>query len=134
MNFNFVLQIDDDSDDCLFFQEAIMECSSTTVYSCIHNPQEALELLISGTVCPDLILLDMNMPIFNGQEFLEELTKQIKLTIPVVFCSTAQLPSGAVLRKEVAEYVVKPSCYDELKLIVARLLNPANYKGFQVGF
>ncbi|GAB5495204.1 MAG: response regulator [Phycisphaerales bacterium] len=38
------------------------------------NGKEALEIM--STVWVDLVLLDLNMPVMNGEEFAEELRKQ----------------------------------------------------------
>ncbi|MEQ9616854.1 MAG: response regulator [Phycisphaerales bacterium] len=51
------------------------------------NGKEALEVLETHWV--DLILLDLNMPVMNGEEFVEALKKSETLaSIPVVVVST----------------------------------------------
>ncbi|MFT5422744.1 MAG: two-component system chemotaxis response regulator CheY [Phycisphaerales bacterium] len=51
------------------------------------NGQEALEIL--ETVWIDLVLLDLNMPVMNGEEFAEELSKRPDLSdVAVVIVST----------------------------------------------
>src|ERR1700759_1499503 len=50
-----------------------------TVISCLHGKQ-AIDLLMKmkhdGSKLPDIILLDINMPVMNGWEFLDEYTHQ----------------------------------------------------------
>ena len=64
-----------------------------------------------GAVLPDVVLLDWNMPIMNGLEFLHELTRRQLANPPkVIFCTTendldhirAAVAAGA------DEYVMKP--------------------------
>ena len=50
-----------------------------------ENGQQALSLL--ETITPDLILLDLNMPILDGLNFLKKL-KSIGSTIPVIILTT----------------------------------------------
>ncbi len=51
------------------------------------NGKEALEIL--ETVWVDLVLLDLNMPVMNGEEFLVELRKREDLAdVAVVIVST----------------------------------------------
>ena len=40
------------------------------------NGKEALQYLSSGGNCPDVILLDLNMPVMDGFEFLGKFEKQ----------------------------------------------------------
>lgn len=71
--------------------------------------REALEMC--DTVMPDVVLLDWNMPIMSGLEFLKELSRRNLAQPPkVIFCTTengvdhirAAVDAGA------DEYVMKP--------------------------
>lgn len=54
------------------------------------NGQEALDLLRSMKTLPNLILLDLMMPVMDGWQCLKELSKDPKLVnIPVIICSAA---------------------------------------------
>lgn len=74
------------------------------------NGREALDkLAISGTV--DLILLDVNMPIMNGIQFLETIKAEGKYTsIPVIIISTEGKEEDTVraLGLGAKGYIVKP--------------------------
>lgn len=48
-----------------------------TITTCT-NGQEGLDFLMESTQCPDLIFLDLNMPVLDGFEFLEMIGSPIK--------------------------------------------------------
>ena len=53
------------------------------------NGREALEILETSDRHPDVIFLDLNMPLMNGFEFLEEVTSNRKLQSKVVVVSSS---------------------------------------------
>lgn len=85
-----VLLIDDDEDDRGFFLEAM-----SARYPDIHctfavNGKDGLEMLTQHKVRPDVIFLDLNMPLMNGREFLREIKFHNSITsIPIVILSTS---------------------------------------------
>lgn len=86
-----VLFIDDDTDDQAIFGDAtsLIDLSIQRLYA--SNGLEALKLLRQeNAVVPDLIFLDINMPVMNGKECLVELKKMEALRYtPIIICSTS---------------------------------------------
>jgi CheY-like chemotaxis protein len=85
-----VLIIDDDSEDCELFQEAVSEVDRLIKCVSAKDGKEAVHLMNNGLpVMPDYIFLDINMPVMNGKECLVEIKKNPKLkNIPVIMYST----------------------------------------------
>lgn len=82
-----------------------------------EDGQQALTVCDAGM--PDLILLDWNMPVMNGLEFLKALRARPDGAAPkVVFCTT-EYEAGHI-REAIAygadEYVMKPFDHDTLLL------------------
>lgn len=74
-----------------------------------ENGKEALA--ICHDAMPDVVLLDWNMPVMDGYEFLKELRKLPRGSEPkVVFCTTEH-EAGRIARAMHAgadEYIMKP--------------------------
>jgi len=103
-----VLIVDDDPD----IRGAVLETLEDEGYVALgaRNGQEALALLRSLPVQPGLILLDMMMPVMDGQGFrTEQLADKAISEIPVVVMTadaqgtrkTDTLKAAAVLKKPV---------------------------------
>lgn len=84
--------------------------------------QDALDQCTSSM--PDAILLDWNMPIMNGIEFLQALSKSIEGAMPtVVFCTTVNdLPHiQMAMEAGASEYIMKPFDRDILESKFAQI-------------
>src|SRR5215468_7398383 len=68
----FVLIVDDDP-DLLEVTSFVIEGEGLAVETAKHG-EEALSLMRAGRL-PTLVLLDLMMPVMNGWEFLEEVSK-----------------------------------------------------------
>ncbi|MEO6550220.1 MAG: response regulator [Ferruginibacter sp.] len=115
--------IDDDPIYTYLTQE-ILEladfCNSFLVY---HNGKEALDklqaVILSGENIPEVILLDLNMPVMDGWEFLDEFIKvpaPQKICIYIVTSSINPEDINKAKQYEtVSDYVVKPITVEFLK-------------------
>jgi CheY-like chemotaxis protein len=89
MRYRNILLIDDDEDDHEIFRAALDKVGG---FNCttLDNAQEALDRLKEGALQTDLIFLDLNMPVMNGEQFLREIKQDQDLNvIPVVILSTS---------------------------------------------
>ncbi len=66
---------------------------------------------------PDCVLLDWNMPVMNGLEFLRALRAEFGANPPVVFCTTENEMRfiEAAIEAGAQEYIMKP--FDESILV-----------------
>jgi CheY-like chemotaxis protein len=80
--------------------------------------------------CPDLVLLDLNLPQHNGAEILAHLrqsTRCSQVHVVVVTSSNARKDRDTVARLGASGYFLKPSDYDEfmrLGEIVRQMIEP----------
>ncbi|MBQ9458834.1 MAG: diguanylate cyclase [Oscillospiraceae bacterium] len=67
---------------------AIADCIPSLQYEtvCASTDDEALELY--GSVCPDLVLCELDMPQFSGMELFSRLSERYRKFIPILFLSS----------------------------------------------
>ncbi|MAX70468.1 MAG: response regulator [Flavobacteriaceae bacterium] len=94
-------------------------CNNVIVY---NNGKDALEkikhLISSNENLPDVILLDINMPIMDGWQFLDEFTSiKTEKEITIYMVSSSINPTDverAKSYKRVSNYIVKPISGEDL--------------------
>lgn len=125
MNFKNILLIDDDRDDQQMFVSAAFEISDNISCTAIGNTASALEKLKTKVIIPDIIFLDLNMPVMNGQQFLTEIKKDETLKeIPVIIFTTSSHAPTKKITKDLGaqDFITKPNRYEELKKILEPFL------------
>lgn len=128
-----VLMVDDDADDQLLFANALQEIDPTMYCEIANNGIEALEKL--KTFLPDVIFLDLNMPMMNGMECLAALKKNKMLAqIPVIIFTTTNDKISISTAKEMGAtaFFHKPIEFNRLreKLLDLFLYNAGNNNSF----
>ena len=113
-----ILLVDDDTDDQLFFVDAIAELEPTLECGVANNGLEALDHLGEFPPPPSLIFLDLNMPLMNGFECLAQLKKinQYK-EIPVIIFTTSNHPIDMerTIAMGAKSFITKPPDFKVLK-------------------
>jgi CheY-like chemotaxis protein len=118
----------DDDDVFVFLTKKIIERSGANVLlSVFSNGQEGIEYIkgiaAEEDLLPDVILLDLNMPVMDGWEFLNayqelELAKNIALYIVTSSISPYEVERAKHI-KEVQEFIVKPIAKEKFIDIIA---------------
>lgn len=110
-----VYLIDDDEDEYLLFKQAVAELNLCIDVRYINNCAEMLDLLDKGDI-PDLLFLDLNMPVISGRECIKKIRAKLKDKLSIIIFSTSKYPpdvegthqDGANL------YVIKPNSFEGL--------------------
>lgn len=116
-----ILLVEDNEGDILLTLDAFEESKFQTQVSVARNGQEALDFLnkkgeFSNAQKPDLILLDINIPIFNGLEVLEEIKRdEVLKKIPVIMLTTSSNKKDIerAYKSYCNSYIKKPLEMDE---------------------
>jgi CheY-like chemotaxis protein len=119
-----VLLVEDDEVDIMTVRRAFSRGGVANPLHVARNGEEALAFLRNlppfgdpaAHPMPGIILLDINMPIMSGTEFLRELKADPALrAIPVIVLTTSVEERDRMesFRLGVAGYIVKPVGFDE---------------------
>jgi len=122
----FVLLADDDSDDCHLFKDAVKDIKLPVRLDYAVNGVELMEKLNSVSELPDLLFLDLNMPLKNGMECLKEIKMNQSLSkIPIIIFSTsAQTDIVDIAYSKGADiYVKKPDSFSKLRRILSKIFS-----------
>ncbi len=122
-----ILLVEDNEGDIILTLDAFEESKVKTKISVVKNGQDALDFLYKKEVFsqaerPDLILMDINIPIFNGHDVLKIIKEDESLkTIPVIMLTTSsnQKDINKAYKNHTNSYVTKPIEMDDfLKAIL----------------
>ncbi|HET7062339.1 MAG TPA: response regulator [Nitrosospira sp.] len=110
-----ILLVEDDQVDTMTVKRALKEIHVTNPLVHVENGEEAVNYLRdSQRDKPCIMLLDLNMPIMNGIEFLQVVKHDDQLKrIPVVVLTTSEEQQDKVssFNLGVAGYMAKPVDY-----------------------
>ncbi|MBF0660356.1 MULTISPECIES: response regulator [unclassified Rhodococcus (in: high G+C Gram-positive bacteria)] len=116
-----VLLVEDDPGDELMTREAFEDNKIGNTLHVVRDGEEALDFLYrrgahEGAPRPDLVLLDLNLPKYDGRQVLEKIKSDPDLTdIPVVVLTTSAAEED-ILRSyklHANAYVTKPVDLDQ---------------------
>ena len=110
-----VFFIDDDEDEFLLFQHAMSELAIEADVRYIDNCAEMLDLLDKGDI-PDLLFLDLNMPVISGKECVKKIRQRLQDHLPIIIYSTSKYQPDVdeTHRAGANLYVIKPNSFNGL--------------------
>ena len=121
VNTRFLI-VDDDTDDANLFCEALHEIAPMMICLKAENGRDVLAMLSQQKDPePDIIFLDLNMPIMNGWECLHKLKDALSFRgIPIVIYSTSSAKRDVDLAYNLGAilYLTKPEDFRELRKIL----------------
>lgn len=120
-----ILLADDDEDDRSLFRDALHEVNPSATLNEVENGVELMHRLNRRSL-PDLLFLDLNMPLKNGYECLFEIHANPRLKrVPVIILSTSSVAEhiNEMLKDLACHYIKKPGRYDDLKHSIRHALS-----------
>ncbi|HQS89780.1 response regulator [Polaromonas sp.] len=124
-----ILLVEDNEDDVYLTREAFEAASLRVNLHHVNNGEKCLQFLrkqgpYANVPSPDLILLDMHMPVMDGHEVLKEIVKDEKLRhLPVVVLTTSY--EAADIQKMYGlrcnSYITKPVDFDNFVKAIGQI-------------
>lgn len=127
--FDLLCIIEDDPTH-LFITKKMIEMSGMVTNIMVYkNGKEAYDKLkaifLSSEILPEIILLDLNMPIWDGWQFLDEFTKipiKTKIIIYILTSSNSEEDKKMAEKYNLDEnYLIKPISLSEIKTVLAEI-------------
>ena len=126
-----ILLVEDNENDVVLTRESFKMVKLAVKLHHVRNGQECMAFLrkeapYEDAPTPDLILLDLNMPIMDGREVLEELVADPKLNhLPVVILTTSAEEKDilTMYKLRASSYIVKPVDFDQFMRVIREFGN-----------
>jgi len=122
-----VILADDDKEDQELFEQALEKAGEDTELTTVDNGQELVANLKDPQIeNPDIIFMDINMPVKDGKQALNEIKNDKDLKdIPTVILSTSGNPKEV---KETFEagaslYITKPHSFKNFILLLRKVFS-----------
>jgi len=122
-----LLVVEDNEGDVRLVQEALKYSNSPCELTVAKDGIEAIEclrLLAASATAPDLILLDLNLPLKDGREVLQEIKQDDDLKhIPVLVFTSSRAPEDVLsaYRLHANCYLAKPARMNEFFGLLASI-------------
>jgi len=121
-----ILLVEDNKDDVLLTRKGFQKANLSVNLHHAKNGVECMEFLRKANdyldaPTPDLVLLDLNMPVMDGREVLAEIVKDDDLNhLPVVILTTSSRDRDVLdmYKLRCSAYATKPLEFGELQKVV----------------
>lgn len=115
--------IEDNPGDVLLTSEALEESKYVIDMDVVQNGKEGLDFLFRQeqyveSIRPDVVLLDINLPMKTGHEVLQEIKANVATRdIPVIMLTTSSTQEDILssYQEQASCYLVKPSEVDQYR-------------------
>jgi CheY-like chemotaxis protein len=122
----FILIADDDEDDRIFFRDALQEIKVNTNLTLVNDGSQLMNYLNNtDNRVPDVLFLDLNMPVLSGMNCLIEIRKMSRfkdLAVAIYSTSSSEENIEEAFVQGANIYIKKPNDFSALKIILEHVI------------
>ena len=119
LNKKITTVIVDDNQECIFgLEEHLATLPEIELLASASNYRQAKNAIIANK--PDLVFLDIEMPVKNGFELLQEIRDSGKASFEVIFHTAFDKYLIDALRQSALDYILKPVKREDLVEVIER--------------
>ncbi|WP_158857111.1 response regulator [Lunatibacter salilacus] len=126
-----ILLVEDNKEDAFLIREALEDQEFLKELYHVVNGVEAIKFLkkekpFGQVEIPDLILMDINMPVMDGHEALKRIKSlEVVKHIPVLMLTTSSRKEDILkaYKEQSSSYIVKPDDIYELEILAETIKN-----------
>lgn len=129
-----ILLADDNKSEHIFFAHSLRFIDPNIKLHSVSGGQALMTYLHDASVLPDILFLDVNMPVKNGKQCLSEIRANKRYdSMPIVMYSTsdAQSDTDETFRLGADLYVRKPVEIDDLVILLRSVLSVYQKQGIK---
>jgi CheY-like chemotaxis protein len=120
-----VYLVDDDPDDQHLFSEALSKISRPVNLTILNNGVELMDKLFTTDQLPDMVFLDLYMPMMDGEECLQDIREEKKFNkIPILIYSNSFDINriGRLFEMGANRFLQKPVSFSSLVSLLDRII------------
>ena len=126
-----ILLVEDNQNDVILTREGFKRSKLMVNLTCVENGEQCMAFLrkeppYADAPTPDVILLDLNMPIMDGRQVLEEIDKDENLNhLPVVILTTSDAEADILdmYKLRASSYIIKPVDFNNFLDVIQGITN-----------
>ena len=125
-----ILYVDDDKEDLDMFSEVVKQINPSCEVITVENGMDAIKVLSQPIANgPDIIFLDINMPMMDGFETLVEIRKDKRYrNTKIILYSTGIIPKMQDTYNSFnVQFVKKPDAIEEIKGSIERVISSLTF-------
>ena len=121
-----ILLIEDDLDDIELLQDALKSYQVSYEMDIVNDGRSAVDYVKKCIDCPDLIVLDFNLPKVHGREVILEIKSVAGFkSIPLLILTTSSAKEDIeyAYKNGADKYLIKPSTLESIKETVDTIVS-----------
>ncbi len=119
-----IFLVENNEDDQFYFIDALSQIDDTVLYDVANNGYEALKKLEHTGILPDIIFMEVNLPLMNGLQCLSAIMKNsLTKDIPVILISNENEYAEFACSMGAKGFIKKPKNAKVFRLALELMIN-----------